>query len=245
MTSIQVYPDRYGLVQAAANLFMDLASRAIKQRGSFSVVLSGGATPKPLFEYLAADHSADLLDWSRIHFFWGDERAVPPEDPSSNFRQANLSLLQPRLIQPQNIHRIKGELDPARAASLYQKEILKLLPDSPPSFDLILLGMGEDGHTASLFPGTKVVSNPEDFEWVASNQIPQLNSWRVTFTPSLINAAKVIMILVSGNNKAATLQQVLEGPFLPQKFPSQLINPDQGKLIWMIDHAAGEHLKHD
>lgn len=240
---IQVYPTTEGMIKAGAKLFMELASIAISDRGTFSVVLSGGATPQPLFEFLAADKSADLLDWNRIHFFWGDERTVPPDSSESNYRQAYQTLLDPRMIPPGNIHRIKGELDPVKAASLYQKEISGLLLESPPSFDLILLGMGGDGHTASLFPGTKVVSNPGDFQWVAANQVPQQNTWRITFTPQLINAARTVIFLVSGQNKAETLKRVLEGPFLPEIYPSQLINPDHGNLIWLVDQAAAFNLE--
>ncbi len=243
MTSIQVYPNTESMIKAGANLFMDLASTAISDRGSFSVVLSGGATPQPLFKFLAADKSADLLDWSRIHFFWGDERTVPPDNPESNYRQAYQTLLGPRLIQPGNIHRIKGELDPVKAASLYQKEISDWTQASPPSFDLVTLGMGEDGHTASLFPGTKVVSNPGDFQWVAANQVPQQDTWRITFTPQLINAARTVLFLVSGQNKAKTLKRILEEPFQPEIYPAQLIKPDPGKLIWLVDQAAASNLE--
>ncbi len=241
--SVQVYPNAEGIIKAGANLFMDLASTAISDRGSFSVVLSGGATPRPLFEFLAVDKSADLLDWSRIHFYWGDERTVLPDNPESNYRQAYQFLLGPRLIPPGNIHRIKGELDPVKAASLYQKEISNLLLESPPSFDMIFLGMGGDGHTASLFPGTKVASNPGEYQWVAANQVPQQDTWRITFTPQLINAARTIIFLVSGQKKAETLKRVLEGPFLPETYPAQLIKPDHGNLIWLVDQAAASNLE--
>jgi 6-phosphogluconolactonase len=240
--NVQVYPNAEGMVKAGANLFMYHASTAISDRGTFSVVLSGGGTPQPLFKFLAADKSADLLDWSRIHFFWGDERTVPPDSSESNYQQAYKTLLGPRLIQPGNIHRIKGELDPVKAASLYQKEISELLLESPPRFDLIFLGMGGDGHTASLFPGTKVVSNPGDYQWVAANQVPQQDTWRITFTPQLINAARTVIFLVSGQNKAQTLKRVLEGPFLPETYPAQLIKPDHGKLIWLVDQGAASNL---
>ena len=241
--SVQVYPNTEGMVKAGASLFMDHASTAISDRGTFSVVLSGGGTPKPLFEFLATDKSADLLDWSRIHFFWGDERTVPPDNSESNYQQAYQTLLGPRLIQPGNIHRIKGELDPVKAASLYQKEISELLLESPPRFDLVFLGMGGDGHTASLFPGTKVVSDPRDYQWVAANQVPQQDTWRITFTPQLINAARTVIFLVSGQNKAQTLKRVLEGPFLPETYPAQLIKPDHGKLIWLVDQGAASNLE--
>jgi 6-phosphogluconolactonase len=243
VTSIQVYPTNEGIVKAAANIFIDLASTAISDRGSFSVVLSGGGTPQPLYEFLAADKSADFLEWSRIHFFWGDERTVPPDNPESNYRQAYQTLLGPRLIQPGNIHRIKGELDPVKAARIYQKEISDWTQTSPPSFDLVTLGMGGDGHTASLFPGTKVVSNPGDYQWVAANRIPQQDTWRITLTPQLINAARTVIFLVSGQNKAETLKRVLEGPFLPENYPAQLIKPCPGKLIWLVDQAAASNLE--
>ncbi len=241
--SVQVYPNTEGMAKAGANLFMDHASTAISDRGTFSVVLSGGGTPQPLFKFLATDKSADLLDWSRIHFFWGDERTVPPDNTESNYQQAYQTILGPRLIQPGNIHRIKGELDPVKAASLYQKEISELLLESPPRFDLVFLGMGGDGHTASLVPGTKVVSDPGDFQWVAANQVPQQDTWMITFTPKLINAARTVIFLVSGQNKAQTLKRVLEGPFLPETYPAQLIKPDHGKLIWLVDQGAASNLE--
>lgn len=243
MANIQVYPSNDGMVKAGANLFQDLATTAISERGSFSVVLSGGGTPLPLFELLATDKSADLLDWSRIHFFWGDERTVPPANPESNYRQANQTLLLPRLIPPQNVHRIMGELDPGQAASLYQKEIIDWFQDSPPIFDLVILGMGGDGHTASLFPGTRVVSNPGDYQMVAANQVPQHDTWRITFTPELINTARTVIFLVSGQKKAEILKQVLEGPFLPDVYPAQLIKPDPGNLIWLVDQKAASYLE--
>jgi 6-phosphogluconolactonase len=241
--NVQVYPNAEGMVKAGANLFMYHASTAISDRGTFSVVLSGGGTPQPLFKFLATDKSADLLDWSRIHYFWGDERTVPSDSSESNYQQAYKTLLGPRLIQPGNIHRIKGELDPVKAASLYQKEISELLLESPPRFDLVFLGMGGDGHTASLFPGTKVASNPGEYQWVAANQVPQQDTWRITFTPQLINAARTVVFLVSGQNKAETLKQVLEGPFLPETYPAQLIKPDYGNLIWLVDQAAASNLE--
>ena len=243
MKSIHVYSDKNSLVEAAASFFIETASIAIQNKGLFNVVLSGGGTPQPLFEYLAENQSADFLDWARIHFFWGDERTVGPSDPQSNYRQANRTLLQKRMIQPRNIHRIEGELDPSQAAALYQKEIVNWIHGSPPSFDLIFLGMGEDGHTASLFPGSKVVSYPADFDLVAANHVPQLETWRITLTPKLINAANKIIFLVSGENKASILKQVLEGPYQPEVFPAQLIRPQNGKLIWLIEQGSASLLR--
>jgi 6-phosphogluconolactonase len=240
---IRIFPNLQRLIKAAAELFLGSASDAIRQNGLFTIVLAGGATPQPLYEYLGSDSSADALDWSRVHFFWGDERCVAPDHPESNFRTANQAVLVPRAISPANIHRIQGELDPVQAASAYQEELNHFFQGSPPRFDLILLGMGSDGHTASLFPGTDVVSHPDAYQWVQANHVPQLDTWRITFTPRLINQAAKVVFLVSGADKAITLQHVLEGPYLPETYPSQLINLPSGNLIWLINSDAGSSLE--
>jgi len=242
MKKIQIYPTAEDVINKTANLFISSAADAINQYGVFSTALSGGSTPTPLYEFLARDSSADTLDWNRIHFYWSDERPVPPDHPDSNFRQAYQSLLKPRLIPPENIHRIAGELDPIIAAKTYQQEIAAGFNKTPPRFNLILLGLGTDGHTASLFPGTKAVTYPQQNLWVAANHVPQHSSWRITFTPELINAAEQVIFLVTGQTKADTLFKVLEGPYLPELYPSQLIKPSSGNLTWLIDQEAGRLL---
>jgi 6-phosphogluconolactonase len=242
MKKIQIYPTAEDVINKTANLFISSAADAINQYGVFSAALSGGSTPSPLYEFLARDSSADALDWNQIHFYWSDERPVPADHPDSNFRQAYHSLLKPRLIPPENIHRIAGELDPKIAAQTYQQEIASGFNETPPRFNLILLGMGADGHTASLFPGTKAVLNPQQNEWVTANHVPQHSSWRITFTPELINAAEQVIFLVTGKTKAEILLKVLEGPYLPEQYPSQLIKPSSGNLAWLIDQEAGRLL---
>ncbi len=242
MNKIRISPTTEGTITNIAGLFISIALEQINQKDTFSVALSGGSTPKSLYKFLAQDSSADHLPWDKIHFFWGDERAVPPDHPDSNFLHASLTLLEPRHIPAVNVHRIRGELDPKTAAALYQEEILAWFKDTPPRFDLVLLGMGADGHTASLFPGSQAVQDSQQNQWVTANQIPQLSSWRITFTAKLINAAEQVVFLVTGQSKAETLFNVLEGPNLPNKYPSQLINPHNGSLIWILDQAAASML---
>lgn len=242
MPEIQIIPTQDELTAAAAALFLKIGRQAIQDRGRFSVALSGGSTPLPLYRRLAEPGLDSELDWSKIHFFWGDERAVGKEHPDSNFGQAYRALLAPRQIPPRQIHRVRGESQPADAARSYQQEILDFFPETPPRLDLVLLGMGSDGHTASLFPGTSVVretGRPEE-SWVDAVHAPRLDSWRITFTPRLINAARRILFLVSGADKAETLYQVLKGPYQPRIFPSQLIG---GKVTWLVDQEAGSLLK--
>jgi 6-phosphogluconolactonase len=245
MNKIQIYPSVEDVIQQTAGLFVKTAAETIQQKDVFSVGLSGGSTPQPLYTYLAENPAGDILDWNKIHFFWGDERAVPLDHPDSNFRQVNHALLQPLHIPPENIHRVQGELDPATAAMNYQQEILNWFEVTPPRFDLILLGMGSDGHTASLFPGTEAIINPPQNHWVIPNFIPHLSTWRITFLPELINAAAQVIYLVTGQSKAETLLTVLEGEYLPERYPSQLIKPDNGSLVWIIDQAAGDLLSTD
>lgn len=233
------------LIRSTADQLISIGSAAIQARGRFSVALSGGNTPKPLYEILA-DSGPDLLDWEKVHFFWGDERCVPPNHPDSNFNQANQYLLSPLSINKANIYRIKAELSPAEAARLYQEQLLSFFQEELPRFDLILLGMGSDGHTASLFPGSELMDgkNPGKDCLVSANWVPKLDAWRITFTSALINAARNVLFMVSGQDKALALKAVLEGPLNPELYPSQLINPDQGNLFWHIDREAAFELTH-
>jgi len=243
MKKILINNSQEEMISSAAAHFISTGSKAIQDRGRFSVALSGGSTPKPLYEFLA-DQKVDELDWNKVHFFWGDERCVPPDHPDSNFNQVNRALLDPKAIQEENIHRIKAELPQDEAARQYQEIILTWFQQKQPSFDLILLGMGSDGHTASLFPGTEYVKGDltDQNRLVAANWVPKLDTWRITFTPHLINAAQNVFFLVSGHNKANTLKLVLEGPSTPEHFPSQLIAPDQGNLFWHVDLEAAAEL---
>lgn len=241
MPDIQIYPSPEEMTQAAAELFINLGGKAIKERGKFSAVLSGGSTPLSLFRTLTEKKYDQLLDWDKVHFFWGDERSVPPDHSESNFRQAAQALLYPRSIPEKHIHRIEGELDPDQAAANYQAEILNFTQQTIPNFDLILLGLGGDSHTASLFPETAMVINPGEL-LVGANWVPKLDSWRITFTAQLINQAKSVVFLASGEGKANAVRNILEGDHNPVFYPGQLIQPQDGKLIWLIDQAAASQL---
>jgi 6-phosphogluconolactonase len=241
MREIEIYPDAEQLTQAAAEQFTALAQTAINERGRFTVALSGGSTPRALFQLLATDSFTARIDWSSVQVFWGDERGVPPEHPDSNYRMASETLLDYVPVPESNVHRMQGELDPTRAANAYSEILRQTFEESPPVFDLILLGMGDDGHTASLFPGTAAVY--ERNRWVVGHFVGRLQTWRITLTPVVINAARTVLFLVSGANKAERLKQVLEGAFQPHVLPAQIVQPRKSRLLWLVDKAAAAKLK--
>jgi 6-phosphogluconolactonase len=237
MAEISVYPDREHLVGAAAEAILELAASAIKQRGRFTLALAGGDTPRPVYERLAEGGQSGRIDWSRVEVFFGDERCVPPDDPRSNYAMARAALLDHVSIPAANVHRMRGEDEPATAAADYEA-VLKARLDR---FDLILLGMGEDGHTASLFPGTPAVT--EAARWVVAQFAKSAGMWRITLSPVVINQARNVIFLVSGAAKADTLRQVLEGPFNPLVRPSQVVEPSEGTVRWLVDAAAASRLR--
>jgi 6-phosphogluconolactonase len=234
--------DANRLAQAAADLFVDIGSRAIAARGRFSVVLSGGSTPKHLYNLLASQAYRHTVDWDNVYIFWGDERCVPPDHPDSNFRMARQALLDHVPIPEVNIFRIHVELDPLHAASEYERRLHRFFAQGDTekegslSFDLVYLGMGDDGHTASLFPGVDALHELES--WVAAYFVEKLGAWRITLTPVVINAAENVVFLVSGSKKAERLQQVLYGSYQPGTLPAQIVQPSGGNLIWLVDEAA-------
>ncbi len=239
MSEIEIFPDPPALARAAAERFVELAVEAITARGQFSVGLSGGSTPRALLTLLATAEFARRVDWPNVHVFFGDERCVPPDHPDSNFRQARDLLLEKIHLPAENLHRMRGEIEPEQAAAEYE-QILRMFfeVENPahPRFDLLLQGMGEDGHTASLFPGTRALY--ERSRWVLENYVPKLDMWRITLTTNAINAAAHVIFLVEGQNKAETLRAVIRGPHQPEKYPAQFIQPVNGELTWMIDEAA-------
>jgi 6-phosphogluconolactonase len=241
MANIAVFPDKGALVTAAADLFVKLAREANEARGRFTVALSGGGTPKPVYELLATEPYAAQVDWGRVHVGWGDERCVPPEDERSNFRMARLALLDKVPIPPANIHRIKGELPPAEAADGYEHNLRRLLDDDASfgAFDLMLLGLGDNGHTASLFPGT--YSLREERRWAVQQYVEVVTMWRVTLTAPLISAARNVVFVAEGAAKAGVLRRVIEGPPDPDVLPAQLVQP-AGGARWMVDAAAAGEL---
>ena len=240
MAIIQTHPTPDELARAAAEQFAALSKEAIADHGVFSAALAGGSTPQAMYEILATIEYAQKVDWERVHVFWSDERAVPPDHQDSNYGMARAAMLDYVSIPIENIHRILGEAKPQDAAQAYQKTISSFFGSGMTSFDLILLGMGDDGHTASIFPGSMAVH--EEMLLVMACFVEKLAAWRITFTPRLINAAKNVTILVSGERKARRLRQVLAGPYQPEMLPAQVVRPHQGKLRWLIDNAAALHL---
>jgi 6-phosphogluconolactonase len=237
---IRIYNDLKTLSLAAAEMFVDLGSQAIASRGRFSVALSGGNTPRRLYEILAASPIREQIRWESIHVFWGDERCVPADDPRSNFRMARKTLLDHVPVPANQIHPIQGELSPVLAAAQYETELRSFFGDQPPILDLILLGLGENGHTASLFPHSPVLDEKE--RWMGEVFLAEQSMYRVTMTASFINRSKEVIFLVSGTEKAIALQSVLEGAYQPHELPAQLIHPNDAHPIWLVDKAASHKL---
>lgn len=232
------------LFSAAAEEVVRGANDAVKQRGRFTIALAGGSTPKSLYNLLATN-ARTALPWDRMFFFFGDERHVPPTDPESNYRMADESMLSKIPVAAANVFRIPAENPDAEAvAEAYEvtlKKIFSLQPGQFPQFDLILLGMGPDGHTASLFPGTAALQ--EKKRLVVANWVEKLKTHRLTLTLPVLNAARCVAFLVSGTDKANVLRTVLEEDAPAEQYPSKMVRPSDGKLIWLLDRAAASQLK--
>jgi 6-phosphogluconolactonase len=231
---LHVEPTAEALAELAAKGVVFWGQKAISRRGVFHLALSGGSTPRALYQRLAEAPYAAQLDWPNVHVWWSDERDVPADHPESNYKLAYEAMLSRLPLSPQQIHRAPTELGPSRAADHYEAEIRDYVGEG--RFDLILLGLGEDGHTASLFPGTQALKATDRL--VVANFVPKLNAWRITFTAPLINAADTVFFLVSGAAKATALHSVLLGGYQPEALPAQLIAPVPGKLFWMADADA-------
>ena len=234
------------LAREAASEFVRLANDSVRESGRFAVVLSGGSTPKALYSLLAGDASfRSEMPWDRTHFFWGDERHVPPDHPDSNYRMAKEAMLAKVPVPVTNVHRIKSELaDAHQAASEYEqtlREFFGLAPGQFPRFDLVLLGMGPDGHTASLFPGTDALR--DETHLVVANWVPKFGSFRITLTLPVLNNAARVLFLVSGAEKAPVLRAVLGNESGPEKYPAQLVRPTNGRLIWLVTKDAAGRLE--
>ncbi|MDX1623627.1 MAG: 6-phosphogluconolactonase [Gemmatimonadota bacterium] len=246
---IVVCADLETCVERAARRIVSAASTAIGARGRFAIALAGGSTPEPLYESLGDSPGRDALDWSRVEVFWGDERCVPPDHPDSNYRMARAALLDAVPIPPERIHRIRGEEpDPEYAADLYERELHRELSSSPrdtPRLDLVLLGLGTDGHTASLFPESEALEEKDRLVAAVKASTPTLQPpvvERVTLTPPAINAADEVLFLVAGEEKAPAVEAVLEGPREPRRWPAQAIDPGPGRLAWLVDAGAARSL---
>ncbi|MGH7949278.1 MAG: 6-phosphogluconolactonase [Candidatus Binataceae bacterium] len=239
---IQVLADAQSLYVRAAEEIAHIAGEAVCTHGEFRLCLAGGSTPAATYELLATrfNHS---IDWSEVQFFWGDERCVPPDDPASNFGMANRTLLASLTLRPDQVHRISGELPPEEGAALYEQELkhaLSLAAGEFPSFDLVLLGVGENRHTASLFPGSAAIH--ESQRLAVAVHLDAAHPNRVTITPPVINSAQRVMFLVAGDSKAEAVRDVISGPRDPDRCPAQIVAPRDGEILWLLDRAAAKLL---
>jgi 6-phosphogluconolactonase len=235
--NLRVYNDARELSEAAARMFVEEARRRIDESGRFAVALAGGSTPKVTYEILAREYGGpEDLDWSKVHAFFGDERSVPPDHEDSNYRMAREALLSH--VPVGSVHRMRGEMEAREAAALYEKE-LEAFFGGPPVLDLVLLGIGEDGHTASLFPDTPALDARD--RWAVENPVEKLNTTRLTLTVPAVDAARKVAFLVAGEGKAEALEEILEGDANPHKYPAKLVRPD-AELAWMVDRAAARLL---
>jgi 6-phosphogluconolactonase len=230
--SVEVFDAPRDLAEAAARGFAERAAEAVARRGRFVVALAGGSTPKSTYEILARDH-AESVDWSNVHVFFGDERTVPPDHEDSNYRAAREALLDH--VPVGSVHPMRGELPPERAAATYEEELWAFFEEDPPVFDLVMLGIGGDGHTASLFPETPAPEVTDRL--VVSNPVPKLDTTRITLTAPVLNAAREVFFLVAGEDKAEALVEILEGDADPRAYPAKLVRPAGGPT-WMVDRAA-------
>jgi 6-phosphogluconolactonase len=242
---LRVVPDAASLFHSAAAEFVNAAAASIETKGSFSVALSGGSTPRGMFALLAGDGFRGQVRWDRVFFFWGDERHVPPDHPDSNFRMAREALLSHLSLRDDQVFRIHSENpDAAVAAQEYESTVRQFFGVADgqfPRFDLILLGMGPDGHTASLFPGTKALL--EQTRVAVANWVGKFNAYRITMTAPVIDAAARVLFLIGGEDKAPALKAVLEGPLEVSQLPAQLIQPRDGSLVWLCDRASAHLLQ--
>ena len=237
---LHVYKDAEELSLFVAKWMADYIKSVLEKNDRFTIALSGGSTPQKLHKILAAAPYRETIDWTKIHFFWGDERAVPFSDDRNNAKMAYDTLLNHLAIPAEHVHVMRTDIDPQDAAAEYEKILHQYFDGKPNSFDLVLLGMGDDGHTLSLFPGTDIVH--EEKAWAKAFFLQAQDMYRVSLTAPIVNKAAAVAFLAAGKNKAETLKQVLEGPFNPDLYPSQLIKPLNGELHWFVDEAAAASL---
>lgn len=247
MAELRVFDDADTLTRAAAEEITESAEAAIASEGRFTIALSGGSTPRPVYRLLAEEPYRSRIRWDRVYVFWGDERHVPPGDPQSNFGMAHDELLSKVSLPPANIHRVRAEKpDAERAAHEYEwtlRSLFNLDEGQVPRFDLVLMGLGPDGHTASLFPGSDAVR--ERTRLVVAPWVGAQSSFRVTMTLPVFNRAACALFVVSGEEKAEALRSVLEGDLQPDRFPAQGVRPDDGRLLYFVDRAAARLLRRE
>jgi 6-phosphogluconolactonase len=242
LPDVRILANIDAIAKRAAQEFVQAATQAVSEKGSFHVALTGGSTPKPLYSLLSTDAALRAqLPWDKMAVFFGDERSVGPDHPDSNFRMANEALLSKVPLKPEQIFRMKGEYkDTEKAAQEYEQALrssFKIGEGQFPRFDLVFLGMGNEGHTASLFPGTKALHETRRF--ALCNWVGKLYTNRITLTAPVINNAARVIFMLAGADKALALKGVLEGPYEPDQLPAQMIQPSNGKLLWLVDTIAG------
>ena len=236
--NLRVYTDARALSEAAARIFVEEARRRIGESGRFAAALAGGSTPKATYEILAREYGGpEDLDWGRVHVFFGDERTVSPDHEDSNYRMARETLLVH--VPVGSVHRMRGEMEPREAAAVYEKELEDFFGGTP-VLDLVLLGMGGDGHTASLFPRTPALDARD--RWATENPVEKLDAFRLTLTVPTINAARTVVFLVAGEGKAEALKEILESDADPRDYPAKLVQPTTGPL-WLVDEASAGLLR--
>jgi 6-phosphogluconolactonase len=238
-TTIEILPDETALAAAAADHFVEIVESTLRYREIADIAVAGGSTPRAMNALLASTPRREAVAWPRVRFFFGDERTVPPDDPESNYRMTRETLFEPLNIPAAHIFRMHGEDEPAAAAAAYAQELLATLGERP-RFDLLYLGMGPDGHTASLFPGT--LATVDDSKLAVANWVEKFSTWRITLTPHVINDATHVVITAGGASKADALHGVLDGPHVPDTYPIQLVAPVDGELHWLIDAPAAAKL---
>ncbi len=240
---LQVLKDTAAVARAAAEVFVNLAARAREEQRPFRAALAGGNTPKVLYALLASPEYRSRVNWETVSFFFGDERAVPPDHPDSNFRTANEALFRPLSLSDGGIHRMKAEMgDLEAAAAAYERELRSVFGERIPQFDLVLLGMGPDGHTASLFPGNPALR--EQKRWVTPvTDAPKPPPRRLTLTVPVLNGARHVVFMVTGVDKTAALQEVLYGSASSEQYPAKLVQPGSERPTWLVDEAAGAVLQ--
>jgi len=238
--AIEVYRSALELGQNAAERILLSINRAIGERGVCFIALSGGETPRPVYRLLGTASMKARTDWSRVHLFFVDERAVPPNDPQSNFGMIDRELISHIDIPRKNVHRIEGEKNPEIASADYERELREIFNGQIVRFDVVLLGLGEDGHTASIFPGTEAIE--EETALACAVFVPRLRSWRVTLTFRSINNAREVLFLVSGRQKTSAVQRVLTIPGPVKELPATMVRPVEGKLLWMLDEDAAGNI---
>src|SRR5688500_10962336 len=234
--NLKTYKNADALSKGAAEWMSGYIRRVLIEKDRFTFALSGGSTPQILHKVLASSTLKEKIDWSKIHFFWGDERAVPFDDERNNAKMAFDSLLNYVPVRKEQIHLMRTDIEPEAAAKEYEEILHGYFENAEHTFDLVLLGMGDDGHTLSLFPGTEIIHEKD--AWTKSFYLTQQSMYRISLTAPVVNLSSAVAFLVTGKNKAQTLKQVLSGSYQPEIFPSQLIKPLKGELHWFVDEDA-------